>query len=443
MNKLFRFSFITMLMITVLASCSKDDDVNVIEPVAATINANFGEEFDNKSIENIEVKLESVGGTDSYTANTTTEGKASFDAVNPGTYNVKATIQFTKEKYEEFFGIPTSEDVVNFSGVVEGVSINLDVNEHTVSLKTSRIGNLLFKQIFYAGSSLFDGAGFRDMFFEIYNNSNEVIYADNLYFGQVYGRTTTSVKEYTLANGQFDWSKSIGQTKGAGSNTNYTYADHVFKIPGTGNQYPINPGESIVVAATAINHKEPLVVGDQTYSVNDPSLTVDLSGADFEINMVNYLNSIGKTPLDSDVDNPAVPNLDVVFHTNAKDLILDPLGRDSFIIFSTDEIESFDKLPTPQTTEIVEGTKRYIQIPNSAIIDGVETNKPDPTSRSPRRLDTSVDGGVASVPLGHYSSQAIIRKVAKTFGDRKVLQDTNNSENDFEVVNVPVPGAWK
>lgn len=423
-------------------SCSKDD-TNIIAPVASGISANFGSSFANKSIQGISIEIKGVGNTNWYTATTAADGSVDFPSISPGVYNIKATIQFTKAQYENFFGVTTTEKTVNFSGAMDNVTINATQNQHTVVLKTSRIGNLLFKQIYYAGSDIKDGAGFRDFFFEVYNNSNEVLYADGLYFGQVYGRTTTSVRSYTIANGQYDWTKSIGQTKGAKSNTDYVYADHVYKIPGTGKQYPIQPGESIVVAATAINHKQPLTVGTKTYSVNKPGLTVDLSKASFEASLTQYLNSIGKRPLDTDIDNPTVPNLEIAYHTFARDMILDPLGRDSYVIFKTNDFASLDKLPNPQATKVTATTRRYLQIPNSIIIDAVETASENTARRAPRRLDTSIDGGVAFVPKGRYSSQAIIRKISQTFGGRRVLQDTNNSENDFEIIDVANPGGWK
>lgn len=84
-----------------------------------------------------------------------------------------------------------------------------------------------------------------------------------------------------------------------------------------------------------------------------------------------------------------------------------------------------------------------MQIPNDIIIDGVEVNAEDNSRLFPRRLNSAIDGGYAFVPKGAYSSQAIVRKVVKEVDGRKILQDTNNSTNDFEVIDVPVPFGWK
>lgn len=421
-------------------SCDKDDVI--IEPVSYQLKIVLDDSFENQTVENAKVSLTNTSTGENYELKTNSQGLANFDAVNPGTYNIVASIEFTKEAYFDFFGIETTQDQVNFNGSAENVLVNSSTSNLEIVLKTSKIGDLLFKQIYFSGSDVRNGAVFRDLFFEIYNNSNEIIYADGLFFAQAYGRTKTNVETYTLADGQYDWAKSIGQTKGDKSNSDYVYADHIYQIPGSGDSYPINPGESIVVAGTAINHKEPLTVGEKTYSVNDPSLTIDLSNADFEVYLQDYLVSQGSTGLKSDIDNPNVPNIEVGYRLNAKELILDPLGRDSFMIFRTDDLNTFDKLPNPQATTVTSNTKLYVQIPNAIIIDAVETNHSDPSKLYPRRLSTALDGGYQFAPKGSYSSQAIIRKVIKNFGDRKVLQDTNNSTDDFTVIDIPVPGAW-
>ena len=438
MNKL--VALVAIVLLTIV-SCSKDD--NIIVPVAFETKVTFDGNFNNKEVEGVEVFLTSTTSNNSYTAKTGADGIVKFEAVNPGIYNIAATLTFTNDQYEVFFGLPTDQADVNFSGALENVTINdSSLNDDVVVLKTSKIGDLVIKQIYYTGSDVSDGALFRDQFFEIYNNSNEVIYADGLYYAQLLGNNSTTVRDYTLANGQFDWSKSPEQTK-ANPNTDFVYADHVYQIPGSGQEYPVNPGESIVVAGTAVNHKQPLTVGSETFSVNDPSLTIDLSKASFEVYYADYLNANGGSPYPSDYDNPDVPNVIIAHHVNERELILDPSGRDSYVIFKTGEFSSFEKIVSPKTTTPTADSKRYLQIPNEVIIDGVAINREDPTRVVPARMDVSIDGGYMVVPSGSYSSTSIIRKVAQEFGERKVLQDTNNSTNDFETANLPVPGAWK
>src|SRR5690606_18853036 len=81
------------------------------------------------------------------------------------------------------------------------------------------------------------GASFRDHFIEIYNNSNEVLYADGLYIATLEGNTNSTLTSYTLPTGQYDWSQSTGNNIGSAANTDYVYASNIIKVPGTGTQY--------------------------------------------------------------------------------------------------------------------------------------------------------------------------------------------------------------
>ncbi len=291
----------------------------------------------------------------------------------------------------------------------------------------------------------------RDQFIELYNNSNKVLYADSLYFAQLFGSNTASpnvstgnfINDGSTLNLQYDWSKSYGNSKGAEANTKYVYPRTIFRIPGNGTQYPVQPGESLVLAATAVNHKAPYTnAGGTSVSINDPSLTVDLSNADFEF----YLRDVIPNPLDSDVDNPGVPNLIVVDRLANRDLILDNPGREALIIFKTTaDVTQYDRLAIPEykTAADTIGRIRYLQLPVSGIIDAVQIQHATPSSRVPRRLVNSLDAGAFNVPAGQYSSQSMIRKTSVTVGSRKVLKDTNNSSEDFDYFDRANPRAFK
>lgn len=443
------YKFLTLLLIATsitIVSCDKDEPV--VQPVNYQVKVVFNKDFENKIAPNTKVVLSSASSEKKYEALTDAKGAVTFNNIIPDTYNITATLKLSKANFEKLFGYAPDKEEINFGATENKIVINKQTEpSKTLTLLTAKIGDLVFKQIYYAGSDVRQGAVYRDLFFEVYNNSNETIYLDGLYFGQAFGRTKSTQESYTISDGQYDWSKSKGQTKGNKSNTDFVYVDHIYQIPGTGKQYALKPGESAVVAQNAINHKEPLVVQvngkDRTYSVKNPALTIDLSNATFEVNMIEYFTALGKKPLATDVDNPNVPNLNIIYNLNLKDLILDPLGRDSFIIFRTKELATYSKLPNPQTTTVTSRTKLFMQIPNEVIIDAVETNKEDPSKLYPRRLSASLDAGYAFVPKGKYSSQSIIRKVVKEVNGRKILQDTNNSTNDFEILDLPKPFGWK
>ncbi len=100
---------------------------------------------------------------------------------------------------------------------------------------------LVFKEIYYTGSRTpGNGTYFSDQFYEIYNNSDEVIYADSLCIANTGG-----------ASGQ----TATGRTWGFRPDQQFVYLQNVWMIPGNGHQHPIQPGESIVIAQDGIDHQ--------------------------------------------------------------------------------------------------------------------------------------------------------------------------------------------
>ncbi|WP_435523133.1 DUF4876 domain-containing protein [Chryseobacterium indoltheticum] len=84
-------------------------------------------------------------------------------------------------------------------------------------------------------------------------------------------------------------------------------------LPGTGNQYPVQPGDFIVIADNAINHKQ------------NTSTAYDLHNADFEFPSTN--------PALGQVDNPSVPNADIIYsQTNFDMFLMHNRGFESYVI---------------------------------------------------------------------------------------------------------------
>lgn len=431
-----------------LIACSNYDDGGFVQPTTHNFTVSFNQSYDNAKAEGALVTLLNKEDGKRYTGTSDNNGTVTLTVI-PGVYSVNVSKTFTKEDYLEFSGQEALSDV-NFNASMESVTINTQsISSTEMILVTGKIGRLLLKQVYYTGSDIRLGAGFRDQFFEIHNNSNQTIYLDGLYLAQVYGEgsVASELESFHLPNGQFDWSKAHGQSDTENANRSYIYSDEVLRFPGSGDQYPLLSGKSIIVAATALNHKAPLTVlddqGEQVvYEVAEPERTIDLSMAHFEAYFRPFQESQGKTYLDSDVDNPNSVNMEVAFKSaGGKDLILDPQGRDAFVIFEADleEFDTWDALPSPETTsaEIDSETKIYKQVPIDAIIDGVETQRNDPAKAQPKRLPDAIDAGDVATVQGSFSSESVIRKQSESVGDRTFYQDTNNSSNDFKVITHP------
>ncbi len=438
-----KLSLLTLIT-TLIMGCSKDDDGEFIAPVNYEIQVTYDENFDNKAASEAVISLENIEDGKTYEATTNTEGIAVVEVV-PGNYQLTISKTMTAEEYFDFSGQETEAEV-SFNGSAQNVSITENNGSTSIEIVTGTIGNLLIKQIYYNGSDVRLGAVFRDQFVEIHNNSNEIQYLDGLCIAQIegMGSTPSPNKDYHQASGQYDWSQSLGQDK-ENPNTDYIYADEVIRIPGDGEEYMLAPGESAIIAATAINHKQPLVIEDEegetkTYEVAEPDRTVDLSQAPFEAYFRPYMESIGGSFMDFDVDNPNSTNVEVLFSYSGREFILDTHGRDALVVFYADDelIGSWNRVPTPNVDEIInEETSLYLQIPNEVVLDGVELQHNNPAKQKPKRLNNSIDAGETTTPNGFYSSQSVIRIVAGEIDGRIYYQDTNNSSNDFKFLDHP------
>jgi hypothetical protein len=439
--------FVIALLVFV-SSCRKD-----LEPGNSTINATIKVEYDtttdgnfNYPLQGISVKLSNLLNGNELTVQTDNQGRASIGGISAGQYSVAATITLPAATYTNITGIPVTEDVV-YNASLTSITINSAAdNNLSLTLQTGRIGDWVIKQIYFAGSHRTLGALFRDQFIELYNNSNKVLYADSLYIATLIGVNNSSPDLNTgfyLTQGefagQFDWNKSLDMPAGINANDDYVYTKSLYRIPGTGTTYPVQPGASIVIAQTAVNHKAPFTgVDGSTVQVQDPSLTVDLSKAEFEVYAAPFLTR----PLASDVDVPTAVNLIplLIFGT---DFIIDNPGRDGYAIFKTtaDVENAYPRYFAPNV-QTPGNQARYFQVPRSVIIDAVETQPSEESSRVPKKLRASLDAGFTFVPAGSYSSQSVVRKTLKTVAGRKVLVDTNNSSTDFTFFNIANPKGF-
>ncbi len=462
-----KISPLLFLAVTVIllgaGSCRKNNDGPTVAPITVVVKTSYDSSGGAYPfpLNGITVTLKNTITGAQLTQVTDNTGLGLFSNISAGVYDAQAFISIKKAQYQTITGLLLDADSVTLNASLSGLTLNSTTNNTlSLALQLGKIGDWVIKQIYYAGSNTSNGALYRDQFIEIYNNSNKVLYADSMYITQLYGNNT-SLSATDLSKGyfvsdasdalykQFDWSKSLGMTMGDPAWKNYVYAKTIFRVPGNGTQYPIQPGKSFIIAATAQNHQAPYVGSDgKAVSVKDPSLTIDLSHADFEV----YLGGTISNPLPSDVDNLNVPNLIVNESANNRDLILDNTGRDAIAIFKTAESipvygdvttpAGYKKYPDPSITAITSTTAVYYQVPNSAIIDAVQIQNPSATTRVPRKLANALDAGATNVPDGQYTSESSIRKTARAISGRIILMDTNNSTNDFDYLPLAAPGGF-
>jgi len=436
--------FILFLLVTIIFGCKKNREPE-IQPVDLKISIRYASEEIGKKLPlaNIKIEVKNINTNVTQVLNTDASGNISIAGIAQGVYDIGASIAISAANYTNLTG-----EIVDQEVIFNASSKNLTITEKNatgiqLNLVSGSIGAWLIKQIYYAGSNTTTGASYRDQFIEIYNNTDSVLYADSLFVGELIGKQNyTGSTYYTQSNGQYDWNKSANMPTNIDANNDYVYPRALLMIPGTGKQHPVEPGKSIVIAQTAINHKAPFTGTDgKTITVRDPSLTIDLSGADFEAYYAPFLAK----PLASDVDNPAVPNVEVLAYFGT-DLILDAPGRTGYAIFKGDGINQIKNLPQysfPTVAAPSSGADKYYQIPNKLIIDAVEIQPSTASARVPKKLVASLDAGYTFVPNSSYSSQSVIRKTLKTENGRIILKDTNNSSEDFDYFTLANPRGFK
>jgi hypothetical protein len=433
--------YVLIAALAFLQSCEKD--ANVVQPIDLVYQLDVDPNVVGFDIpyEKAVVVITKKSNNEKYTGKPTSDGTVNFNAISPGVYNVNVSLTLTADEVTTLSGQAASEDLhLNFSG--DNLTYYQSSTAQIRLITSKPVGNFVFKQIYYAGSHTTDGAGVRDFFVEIYNNSNETLYADSLCFAVVYGKANNNTGDFLLPNFQFDWTQSLNMNVTGNANTDYIYAKAIFMIPsdGTGKQYPVEPGKSFIIAESALDHTKPYTLNsDKVQEIADATLTVDLSKADFEVYMHPYEQKIqpGRTKFASDVDNPNVKDVETIFATGMRDMILNPQGKESYVLFKLGDIDiaNIPSFAQPTVRTISDNTTLYPQIPVNLLVDAVELSSVIEKDKSPRRLQLSEDAGNAEVTGGPFSSQSIVRKTKQVLNGRRILMDTNNSSKDFGVLS--------
>lgn len=437
--------YVLIVAVTFFQSCDKNRAI--VQPIDLIYQLDVDPSVVGFDVpyEKAVVVITKKSNNEKYTAVPDNEGKVRFSSISPGVYNVNVALTLLADEMEILSGQVTTEDMhLNYSG--DNLTY-YETSSSTLRLITAKpLGNFVFKQIYYTGSNVSDGAGTRDFFVEIYNNSNETLYADSLCFAIVYGKINNNTGDYLLPNLQFDWSQSLNMNVTNNANTDYIYTKAIFMIPsdGTGKQYPIEAGKSFIIAESALDHTKPYTLNsDKEQEIKDASLTVDLSKSDFEVYLYPYEQIIqpGRGKFASDVDNPSVKDVETIFATGMRDMILSPQGKESYALFKLGnrDVMNLPSFAQPTVRTIADNTTLYPQIPTSLLIDAVEVSSVIDKDKTPRRLQLNDDAGSAAVAGGAFSSQSVVRKTKQILNGRRILMDTNNSSKDFGVLTKANP----
>ena len=322
----------------------------------------------------------------------TENGLATATGIVPGVYTV--TVSGSQNQGGFIYTIAGSES---------NVSLIADGAEVVVKVDAVKEAALVFKEIYSTGVKDYY---FRDQFYEIYNNSTEVVYADSL-----------CIAETIFAS----YDKSIIYEWPIENADQYVFVKVVWQIQGDGHTYPIKPGESFVISQWATNHK--------AESLSKGVSPVDLTGAEFEAIEKESTAPSGLVL----TDNPAINMKKVIQAGYAMPQWLTSVSGSQYIIFKPSKPLKNEDFITATNADY-NGVGREVLI--SDVIDAVQTVS-DETGMNVLGLPKVLDAG-AIWCSGQYVGESIARKIKETRPDgTKVYQDSNNTTNDFEVKKDP------
>ncbi len=369
------------------------------------VTAYYPTAFNNgAAIKDAEILVRNIQTGREFKQETDENGTAIF-SVRGGNYDI--VISFSEEHEIEVEGYPTVKDIL-FNGSLNGQLIIEDgINLKLETEYSIQNEGFVIKELYTSGSRTLEGKSYQAAkFVEIFNNSDEILYSDGLCFGVVHSITTFRPTPWVDKNGELLpriplWS-------------------FVAIVPGSGEEYPIQPGESFVIALSGLNHRD---------DPNGSPSSIDLSGSAWEFYVENGHY----------IDVPYVPNILMQRITKGTAMLFDVRGQ-VCIIF---------RLPSDDLQAVFTNTDNYMvqpggsikcfMVPRGWVIDGVENVRLDDRGVY-KRLPNSIDVGYIQ-HRGSFEKVSIKRKVKEVINGRTIYQDTNNSTNDFLTNQEPTPGV--
>ena len=382
-----------LLLVSLLfVACEKDDEVKMTR---LNLTTSLTTDLSGLDLGGLAVEITSL--TSSYSTKTTTsaEGALVVD-LEEGIYSIKISGE------KRFTAAENSTQTVFLRGVLENLSLTgAELNQEIPLLISVANAGWVIKEIYFTGSKKpTGGTYYKDKYFELYNNSEEVLYADGIAIAESDHNTSSEVNTWVSSG-----------------NNNFV-AQAIYTIPGNGTTYPVQPGQSVVIADVAIDHRV------------DNANSFDLSKADFEWYDNNKL----------DVDVPEVANMIKSFSYSASIWTPHNRGFNSYVIFRPEAgMEAF--LEANRVERVTaSGTVVYrYQIADQYILDAVELGTP--TDFKSKALSAALDLGYTHSGDGDDAryGKCVRRKVLLNQNGRVVYQDTNNSEVDFLPTVDPQP----
>ena len=392
----------------ILSACDSFNDLEGVKEIAP-ISVDVALDFNTDQVTEIKgltIKFDNYD-EDLHYEKAVSGHQVEMNDILPGIYTVNVSGTGIDADGNEYY---LNGSVVNQAIFQEGSSLSL-------TIKGLKISPLVFKEIYYACSRTpLNKPYIYEQFYEVYNNSSSMLYLDGIHFANLYpDKSSTNLPLWPEEDGD-----------------NYVYALRVWKFPGNGTDYPLQPGESCVIAQFAVNHQ---------LEIYNPASPVDNSSADFEFYMDN-----------TNYTNAPAPDMEHIFYNGKAEKgtlkqYLTTVFGGAYVAFQIPEGETWDPVNDPNMqTRDLSTTKAtlYAKIPIRYVLDAVEAIDNESKTNS-KRLPSVLDAGITWVGAT-YNGLGVCRKPSlddngnpiQRENGAYIYQDTNNSADDFERGVTPV-----
>lgn len=396
-----RFEVVCLVAIVMLlCGCEKKEEVGYTN---VTVTVCYPSDVPSPDVENevFDFRNISTGNTVSFAGRS---GIVLPEGLYDCTYN--ARIKFLSES-----GDSISNTLQGYVSAVQLTGTNSSVEINSFILEDK--GDFIIQEIFFTGTLQSSGKQYYgDGYVKIYNNTDHVLYADGI----------ALMESKFVTTQKFDYTPDLMST--------HMTVHAVYVIPGSGTEHPVQPGESLLICDTGIDHR-----------LSNPN-SFDLSAADFE------WYDVSTVPSHLDIDSPTVPNLDKwycytlsfwVLHNRgfrAYALARIPVDKETFLTENLYEYTYVMVLPSGSYPM----SQTAYKVPNEWIVDAVNAsvaaeyvwNVTDPS------LDRGYTHcGTIDHDMTRYFKSVRRKLLYKTEDGRCVLKDTNNSTADFNPECVP------
>lgn len=386
-------------VLTLLYGCEKENGVNY---VAVSVIVEYPADLISPQVVSEIFEFRNI-----TTGNVTSYDRRDGILLPAGLYDCSYTAEV-----KHLFGSDTL--TASVQGMTRSVQLSPASSKVTVSsFVLEDKGDFIIQEVFYTGTlyptgKQYNGTGY----VRIYNNTDRVLYADGLAFME--SKFTTTQK--------FDYTPDLLSS--------HMTVHAIYVIPGSGQEHPVAPGESLILCDTGIDHR---LVNPNAF---------DLSHADFE------WYDVSSSPSNLDIDSPTVPNLDKWYcYTNSFFILHNrgfkawalariPTDKETFLAENYYEYEYTMVLPAGTFPM----SQKAYKVPNEWIVDAV--NASVASEYVWNVTDASLDRGYTYCgEIDHDKTRyfkSVRRKLLYITSDgRCVLKDTNNSTADFNPNCIP------